>query len=229
MVIASCGLTLAGCDRLPRDPEHTLERAQDGVIRVGVAPNPPWTRAGSGSGQPSGVEANLVEDLARSLKARVEWVLGGESDLLRALESFQLDLVIGGLTEDTEWSKRVGFTRPYVRTTTLVGQAPGAPLVTDLTGKAVAVRGGNPAVRKLRKKGAVPIVSPDPWTGSSLVAGENWELLARGYTLTRFSLQEHRHVMAVAPGENAFLLRLERFLNGREGETEQALLAQGRP
>jgi hypothetical protein len=33
--------------------------------------------------------------------------------------------------------------------------------------------------------------------------------------------------MAVSPGENAFLLRLERFLKSREGEIETALMAQG--
>ena len=57
----------------------------------------------------------------------------------------------------------------------------------------------------------------------------NWRFSARGYRPTRFSLGEQRHVFAVAPGENAFLLHLERFLKPREGEAFAALVAQGAP
>jgi polar amino acid transport system substrate-binding protein len=223
MVAVALGLAVGGCERVPRDPEGTLERARGGTIRVGIAANPPWTRPGPD--RTGGIEARLVEDFARSLNARVAWVSGGESDLLRALESFQLDIVIGGLTDDTKWDRRVGLTRPYVRTKTLVGEAPGAASVTDLTGKEVAVRQGDPAARTLESKGAKPLISVDPWTNTKLVAAQGWQLLARGYAATRFILEEHRHVMAVPPGENAFLLHLERFLKSREGEIETALIA----
>jgi polar amino acid transport system substrate-binding protein len=227
LVAIAVASALSACDRFPRDPERTLEGARGGVIRVGVAPNPPWTIPGGA--EPGGVEADLARDFAKSLDAKIKWVAGGESDLLRGLESFELDLVIGGLTDDTEWGKRVGLTRPYLRSATLVGEAPGAPPVTDITGKEVAVREGDPAARRLRAKHAKPVIGADPFAGGPLVAAESWRILARGYRPTRFRLEEQSHVMAVAPGENAFLLRLERFLRPREGDALKALVAAGAP
>jgi polar amino acid transport system substrate-binding protein len=222
---ATAALLAAGCDRLPRDPERTLERVEGRVMRVGVSANPPWTVLGAGA--PSGVEARLVEDFATSLGARVVWVRGSESALMRALEHFELDLVVAGLTEDAEWDARVGLTRPYVRTATAVGEPRDAAPTTDLTGKAVAVREGDAAAAALRSKRAKPVPHPDPWAAGGLVAAPNWELLARNYRTTRFTLRRHRHVMAVGPGENRFLMRLERFLKPREGEVEKALIAEG--
>jgi polar amino acid transport system substrate-binding protein len=227
LVAIAAALALGACDRFPRDPERTLERARGGVIRVGVAPNPPWTILGGA--EPGGVEADLARDFARSLDARITWVAGPESDLLRGLESFELDLVIGGLTDDTEWGKRVGLTRPYLRSATLVGEAPGGPPVTDITGKEIAVREGDPAARRLRAQHAKPVIAAEPFAGAPLVAAESWRILARGYRPTRFRLEEQAHVFAVAPGENAFLLRLERFLKPREGDVLKALVAQGAP
>lgn len=42
-------------------------------------------------------------------------------------------------------------------------------------------------------------------------------------------LKEDEQVMAVRMGENAFMVRLERFLLNREDEIERLLLAEGRP
>jgi hypothetical protein len=68
--------------------------------------------------------------------------------LILALEHGTLDLVIGGLTADTPWTKHAAITKPYAE-------------ATDPTGERVQL------------------------------------------------------VMAARPGENAFLLRLERFLRER--------------
>ena len=42
-------------------------------------------------------------------------------------------------------------------------------------------------------------------------------------------LKNDEHVMAVRLGENAFLVRLERFLLNRKEEIERLLLEEGRP
>jgi polar amino acid transport system substrate-binding protein len=79
----SIGLLLvlaAACD-LPRDPEGTLERVRGGTLRVGVAHNPPWASLPA-PGEAQGVEPRLVRALAAELGARVEWVAGGETELL---------------------------------------------------------------------------------------------------------------------------------------------------
>ncbi len=105
-------LFFGGCGPFPRDPEETLSNIRSGgTMRVGVVENPPWTSF-DGDG-PGGVEVELVERFAAELGSEIAWIRGGESELMRELERFELDLVIGGLTKDSPWSKRVGFSRVY--------------------------------------------------------------------------------------------------------------------
>lgn len=95
---------------MPKDPEDTLTRIREtGVLRAGIAPREPWT-ASSGAGGP---EADFVTAFAQSLGARVEWRHGSESELFEALETFELDVVVGGFTADNPWGPRLGMTRPY--------------------------------------------------------------------------------------------------------------------
>lgn len=96
---------------LPRDPDGTLERVRGGVVRVGVANNPPWVTITPNGAE--GVEPTLVRQIADSLGARVEWIPGGESELLADLEERKLDLVLAGLTEDVPWKSKVAFTKPF--------------------------------------------------------------------------------------------------------------------
>jgi hypothetical protein len=97
----------AGCG-IPRDPGGSLERiARTGILRAGISVRPPWTTDGGGP------EADAVEGFARARGARVEWRRGSESELFEALEKRDLDIVIGGFTEDHPWGPRLGLTRPY--------------------------------------------------------------------------------------------------------------------
>jgi polar amino acid transport system substrate-binding protein len=104
---------VAGCvlQSLPHDPEETLGRVQQGILRVGISDNAPWTSITHG---PDGVEMKLVQELARNLGVEVEWQADTENDLMRKLERFELDLVVAGLTKDTPWGSTIGLTRPYV-------------------------------------------------------------------------------------------------------------------
>lgn len=107
----------AGCD-LPRDPEGTLDRVRGGTLRVGVSAHEPWTKwEGSGSDRrPTGIEVELAERFAEELNAEIEWVRGSESELFTSLEEFHLDLVLGGLTDDTPWSDRIGLSKSFAET-----------------------------------------------------------------------------------------------------------------
>jgi polar amino acid transport system substrate-binding protein len=88
-------LALVGCG-LPRDTGSTLADVRGGVLRVGVAEDPPWTTVPD-DGAPAGAEVQLVQRLAERLGTRVEWHPGSESDLMSALKDRVLDLVVGGL------------------------------------------------------------------------------------------------------------------------------------
>lgn len=102
LLTASCGM--------PRDPEDSLERIlRTGVVRAGIAARPPWTEEGGGP------EADVVNAFAQSLGARVEWRRGSDAELFEALETFELDLAVGGFTGDNPWGPKLGLTRPYVK------------------------------------------------------------------------------------------------------------------
>jgi len=112
-VLALLALPLAlGC-HLPHDPEGTHLRVRGGTMRVGITENEPWTRL-EPEEKPRGLEVELVQKFARQLEAEIEWVRDSESNLIERLHRGELDLVIGGLTQSTPWSDRVGLTQPYV-------------------------------------------------------------------------------------------------------------------
>lgn len=118
---------MSACDRIPRDPERSLERARGGVLRVGVTGAPPWIVRGRAERSvveepdprplddpATGPEADLVLDFARSIGSRVVWIWGPLDEHMERLQGFELDLVAAGLTERTEWRHRVGLTTPWL-------------------------------------------------------------------------------------------------------------------
>lgn len=115
MVVVLVLVVLAGCSGYPADPYGTLERATGGVLQVGVVHNEPYVSVVGGA--PSGQEVELVRRYADGIDARIEWTAGSEGSLVDRLEHGQVDMIIGGLTDDTQWKKKVGLTRPYRQTT----------------------------------------------------------------------------------------------------------------
>ena len=101
---------MTGCG-VPRDSEGTLERMRGGVMRVGVTDHPPWDSVTAEVVR--GIEPVLVAELAATIGARPTWRRGAESELLAALARRELDLVAGGLTDDSPWASKVALTRPY--------------------------------------------------------------------------------------------------------------------
>src|SRR5690606_25442514 len=95
------GLTgvLTGCGiAIPSDVEGTLDAVTGGVLEVGVTPNPPYVD--TSEEQPTGSEVELVISFADSIGATVEWTEGSEQTLVGLLEAGEIDLVIGGFTDD---------------------------------------------------------------------------------------------------------------------------------
>ncbi len=63
--------------------------------------------------EPTGPLVDLAEDFAASLDTRIEWTVGSEETLVGELEAGELDLAVGGFTDQTPWSDRAGVTRGY--------------------------------------------------------------------------------------------------------------------
>jgi len=205
-------LACAGCD-LPRDASHTLDRIQDGTLRVGMIHHPPWVfRAG---GELQGVEPQLIQAAAADLKATITWVSGTESELLTSLHEGELDLVIGGLTRNSPWKHQVALSRAYYVDSTFFFNDAGTP-ESSLKGDSVAVEAGNPAAADLRKKGATPVVVTELAAVRGLIAAPAWRLGLLGRPPTGMVLRTEERSMALRAGENAWLNWLERWLYGRQ-------------
>jgi ABC-type amino acid transport substrate-binding protein len=195
---------------LPRDPRRSLERARGGSLRVAVSEHAPWVV--KNGNEPRGVEADLVRSFSVHIGAHTEWSWGMVDAQFDALERFELDLVIGGLVEDSPWKPRLGFTRPYYEERIVVGVPEPAAEPEDLDGLAIGCEPGTIAAHYLRKRDARPVSIAEARRNGSPVAAPEWQVRAWGLRPTRHTLLEQGHVMAVAPGENALLVALERFL-----------------
>ena len=213
-------LSLASCG-VPRDPEGTLERVRGGELRVGVSSSDPWaTWPGD---EPSGVEVDLVEDFAADVDSEVVWVEGSEAEVIEALEVGELDLVIGGLTSTSPWSKVAALTHPYITTKVVVAVPDGPEIPDDIADLDVAVERGTAAAGILEKTDANPVIVEDIADAEGPAAVENWLLDDLGLVETGITLEETDHVMAVRMGENAWMTELERFLLERQEFVEQLL------
>src|SRR3954468_18388754 len=105
--------TGVSCSRLPKDQNGAMDRIRSsGEIRVGLSEEEPFVKL-SDEAEPTGVEVEIIKRFAESLGARPVWTRGGEERLVNALKHFQLDIVAGGMTASTPWSKHVGITAPY--------------------------------------------------------------------------------------------------------------------
>jgi polar amino acid transport system substrate-binding protein len=219
----------AGC-QYPRDPDGTLNRVDGGVMRVGVIETDPWVVVEDGS-PVGGAEVELVRRFARDVGARIEWVQGSEEELVEAAKEGQIDLIAGGLTNKSRWKKDVALTRPYVETRTVVGVPPGESFPEDFAGVPVAAEIGSAEEGLLEQRTearVVPVASLAPRAGRP-AAVPHYLLDDLRLTDSGTELDKSKHVMAVKLGENAFLVRLERFLLNREEEIERLLVEEGRP
>ena len=218
---------LAGC-QFPRDVEHTLDRVEGGTMRVGVSDNEPWVNL-DGS-QPSGVEPEIVRGFAESIDAEIEWVQGDSEELVEALETGQLDVVIAGLTRKSEFRRKVALTRPYVDTELLLAHSRGQSMPEESHDVRVAVEADSLAAGLLDHKtdyGLLELNSLEGVRGPALV----WDYWLDDLPLesTGEDLIDEEHCMAVRLGENAFMVELEEYLLDREGEWRALVDREGEP
>ncbi len=220
--IAACGM--------PRDPEGTLQRVTDGIMRAGISENPPWTRIHGG--RLSGIEVRLLRQFARELSAQIEWVQGSEAELLEALRNFELDVVIAGLTYDSPWSTEVGMTQPYYTSILAIGAPVGMPLPGDfsetLEGYKIGVPLGRAVGGYVEEAGAVPVPVKDRPSYPGPIAAYTWQLKRWGFKNTGVTLYEYDHVIAVPPGENGWLVELEHFVLSRRNQVHAWLIGEPR-
>lgn len=114
-LLFACLLILAACDDYPKDVKATLQKVQNHqALRVGLIEHEPWVVRGAS--EPQGIEVEIITDFAQNLNAATHWTFLSEAEATEKLKNHELDLVVGGLTQDSPRKKEVGFTRPYLKT-----------------------------------------------------------------------------------------------------------------
>lgn len=227
LAIAAAVVSLAGC-QYPRDVEGTLDRVEGGTMRVGVVDHEPWVNLDGQ--QPAGVEPTLIRRFAETIDAEIHWVEGETEELVGALESGQLDVVLAGFTRRSEFRRKVALTRPYVDTELVLARPRGQPFPKESPDVEVAVEADSEAAGLLDHK--------TDFTGRELdsLEGVNGPALVWDYWLDDLDFQptgedliDEEHAMAVRLGENAMMVELERFLLSREGEARALVDREGKP
>lgn len=218
-------LTLAGCGDFPRDSEDTLERAKRGEpLTVGYSLAEPWVRAGANG--PGGLEADLVRAWAAETRVPLQWVEGGESQLVDGLHGGTLDLVVGGFTAKTPHGPKVGMTQPYFTAELVVGTVPGVPKPESLDKLDIRYDRRRPEfAAAIRGAGGNPIPA-DPGALRPIAAVYAPELGRLGLENSGKRLLKEKRVIATAPGENALALSLDKFLHAHRSEIEARLGAE---
>lgn len=90
--------------QLPHDPEKSWKKAQQNGLRIGIVDNPPFAQYHSG--QPSGREVSLVTKFAHEHGMELKFFPGSESELIKMLEKYDLDVLIGGFEKKTLWIQK---------------------------------------------------------------------------------------------------------------------------
>jgi len=208
-----CFSLLNACDdfQYPRDPKGTLNRVLDTQqMTVAVVEHPPWVIL-SGEGTPRGAEVELLEAFARDLGAAIEWRRLPHFEALKGLEWGDLDLAVGSFEEEAVLPiSGVGPTYAYFEEEILVAHRPGVTAPQRLEGQRVFVPANQAVSALVRQQRGTP--TQELTDAISLAALPRWQLESRGFLPGPITLRRARHVMAVPEGENAWLLRLERFL-----------------
>jgi polar amino acid transport system substrate-binding protein len=222
-LFALAALISASCD-FPRDARGTLDKVQNGTMRVGIVNHDPWTQIEEG--RASGVEVELLRDFAGELEAEIVFVQGTVPELLEAARQGEVDVVAGGFTSTSPGvseGKEAGITSPYLVTRFAVGVPPGTPAADDLSGRKIAVERIDGTAALLKEKGAIPVPVDDLSSADMPVAAYTWQLKEWGFEPTGVELPEEKHIVAVPLGENGWLVRLERFLRANREEAVELL------
>jgi len=106
-------LALAGCDR-PTAKLLPIQRIlQAGELRVGTSGDSPPMSVHDREGKLMGLDIDLVQALADTMKVKVRFVELPFAELIPALERGEIDIAAAGMTITPERNARVAFVGPY--------------------------------------------------------------------------------------------------------------------
>jgi ABC-type amino acid transport substrate-binding protein len=112
-------MLLTGCFRYPDPPPPTVVPEPSGTLlskefRIGLSPDYP-PLAYKFNGQLVGLEVEFAKQLGKELGKQITFVESPWSELIPALLSGKIDIIMSGMSVTEERLKLVGFAEPYMR------------------------------------------------------------------------------------------------------------------
>jgi len=112
MFVTGCAQTQQGSSTTSASP--VLDRIQQrGELIVGTMGNMPPLNMTSKDGEIFGLEPDLAKLLAKAMNVEVKFVTKPFHELLPALQTGEVDMVISGMTITPERNRKVAFIGPY--------------------------------------------------------------------------------------------------------------------
>ena len=112
MLVTGCTQTQQGSSTTSASP--VLDRIQNrGELIVGTMGNMPPLNMTSKDGEIFGLEPDLARLLAKAMNVKVKFVTKPFNELLPALQTGEVDMVISGMTITPERNRKVAFIGPY--------------------------------------------------------------------------------------------------------------------
>ena len=112
-------LFLFGCAQMQQGTSGTsaspvLDRIQKrGELRVGTMGNMPPLNMTSKDGEIFGLEPDLAKLMAQAMDVRVKFITKPFPELLPALQTGEIDMILSGMTITPERNRKVAFVGPY--------------------------------------------------------------------------------------------------------------------
>jgi polar amino acid transport system substrate-binding protein len=112
MVFSGCAQMQQGAGKTSASP--VLDRIQQrGELIVGTMGNMPPLNMTSKDGEIFGLEPDLARMLADAMDVKVKFVTKPFNELLPALQTGEVDMVLSGMTITPERNRKVAFIGPY--------------------------------------------------------------------------------------------------------------------
>jgi polar amino acid transport system substrate-binding protein len=228
-ILAGLGLMLAGTMTAAADALQDIQSR--GTIKVGMLVDFPPYGLMNEQNQPDGYDADVAKLLAKDLGLKLQLVPVTGPNRIPYLLSGQVDVLVASLGITPERAKSVDFSEPYAAISIGVYGKDDVKVAKpeDLAGKTIAVARASTqdtAVTKVAPKSATirrfdsdaaalqALISGQvPLVGCSNVCYLTIEKLAPGKYNKKFELSSQVQGIAVKPGEQKLLARINQFID----------------
>lgn len=209
VLVVTLVIFTGGCEGFPKDPNGTLEKARNNILKVGLTG---YDAAADVPAEPVSGQITFVRQFAREINAKIRWVKGSQGDITELLSHHELHMAIGGFTPDSPFKNEITLSKPYfAEKIKIAGRGRAVP--GRIKNEQVIVKDYITAMY-VREKGAIPVISSAfSAPGNVLIAARESELNKMGIQQDDRILHKLEYVVAIPMGENAFLIALEKFID----------------